>query len=81
MRIKTADVVGDNVVVVVVVIVVVCCCVCGAVVACCVCCEAREILDKYYVRFEFLSATAELLWIFHTELDDLRDMIPFIAWL
>ena len=51
----------------------------GAVVACCVCCEAREILDKYYVRFEFLSATAELLWIFHTELDDLRDMIPFIA--
>ena len=54
----------------------------GAVVACCcVCCEAREILDKYYVRFEFLSATAELLWIFHTELDDLRDMIPFIAWL
>ena len=54
----------------------------GAVVACCcVCCEAREILDKYYVRFVFLSATAELLWIFHTELDDLRDMIPFIAWL
>ena len=51
----------------------------GAVVACCcVCCEAREILDKYYVRFVFLSATAELLWIFHTELDDLRDMIPFI---
>ena len=54
----------------------------GAVVACCcVCCEAREIHDKYYVRFVFLSATAELLWIFHTELDDLRDMIPFIAWL
>ena len=54
----------------------------GAVVACCcVSCEAREILDKYYVRFVFLTATAELLWIFHTELDDLRDMIPFIAWL
>ena len=44
----------------------------GAVVACCcVSCEAREILDKYYVRFVFLTATAELLWIFHTELDDL----------
>ena len=53
----------------------------GAVVACCVCCEAREILDKYYVRFVFLSATAELLRIFHTELYDLRDMIPLIAWL
>ena len=54
----------------------------GDVVACCcVCCEAREILDKCYVRFVFLSATAELLWIFHTELDDLRDMIPLIAWL